>query len=49
MERTDILIEGGTVITMDPERRVLENHSVAIRDARRDQSNVASEDAGAGL
>jgi len=34
MERTDILIENGTVITMDPERRVLENHSVAIRDGK---------------
>ena len=34
-ERVDILIDGGTVVTMDPERRVLENTSVAV-DRRHD-------------
>ena len=29
-ERVDILIDGGTVVTMDPERRVLEDTSVAV-------------------
>ena len=34
MERTDILIENGTVVTMDPARRVLENHSVAVQGGK---------------
>ncbi|MFO8174036.1 MAG: amidohydrolase family protein [Gemmatimonadota bacterium] len=33
-EPVDILISGGTLITMDPERRVLEDHAVAIRGDR---------------
>ena len=31
MTEIDILIDGGTVVTMDPQRRVLENTSVAVR------------------
>lgn len=34
MEATDILIDNGTVITMDPARRVLRNHSVAVSGGR---------------
>src|SRR5690242_15939849 len=33
-ERADILITDGTVITMDPERRVLDNGAVAIVRSR---------------
>lgn len=31
---TDLLIENGTVITLDPQRRVLEHHSVAVAGDR---------------
>ena len=34
LQRADILLTGGTVITMDAERRVLENTAVAITDGR---------------
>jgi predicted amidohydrolase YtcJ len=30
----DLLLSGGTVVTMDPERRVLENGAVAIEGSR---------------
>jgi len=29
---TDILISGGTVVTMDNERRVIKNGSIAVED-----------------
>ena len=34
MATIDILIDGGTVVTMDPERRVLEATSVAVHEGR---------------
>jgi len=34
MTDIDILIENGTVVTMDPQRRVLENASVAVHDGK---------------
>src|SRR6267378_6056216 len=30
-ERADLVIAGGTVVTMDPERRILEDGAVAVR------------------
>ncbi len=33
-ERVDVLVTGGTVVTMDAERRVIENGAVAIRGER---------------
>src|SRR5687767_9733223 len=34
MEPADILIHDGTIVTMDPARRVLRNHSIAVRSGR---------------
>ncbi|MFQ5695312.1 MAG: hypothetical protein ACE5HB_04925 [Terriglobia bacterium] len=33
-EQVDLLVTGGTVVTMDPERRVLETGAVAMRGER---------------
>ena len=33
-ERVDLLVLGGTVVTMDPERRILHDAGIAIRDGR---------------
>ena len=30
----DLLVEGGTIVTLDPERRVLDDGAIAIRDGR---------------
>lgn len=32
--RSDVLITGGTVVTMDPQRRVIDNGAVLVRDGR---------------
>ena len=34
MSGIDILIDNGTVVTMDPQRRVIENASVAVQAGR---------------
>ena len=33
-EKVDLLVDGGTIVTMDSSRSILENGAIAVRDER---------------